>query len=463
MATAQTLPAARAARLLGAAGFTAEGVSRRVGRLDDLPPLRDIPVYLRRLGPPDELGVLVRLLLLELDVAAEEAERLVRADLLDALNETGLVREADGRVRPRARLTPHDDLLIASDVHGAVPTRGFVPGVQAPSRTLVALTPRIPVERALDVGTGSGYLALRAARHAEVVVATDVSEGALAFARLNAALNGVANLQTRAGSFFDPVVGEEFDLVVCNPPYVISPESEFVFRDGGLGRDAVSEHVVRSLPGYVRPGGYAAVLIAWVENGGEAPRSWLAGSGCDAWLFRTWSHDALAAAATWNADELDPEPYERRVARWLDYYEREGIESIGYGALVVRRRAAGEGWFREVTLSGRPTEAPGQIERLFTGPDTAAETDEELLRSRFRPAPEAVLVREMRADGVSGSIRLDTGIRTGAAVDERTAALIEALASGRTLSDSIAHPAERSAAVGVLRGLLAAGFVERIQ
>lgn len=418
MATAPRLPDPRAAgtlaHLLDAAGFSAENVSRRVGRHDDLPPLRDIPVYLRRLGPPDELGILVRLLLLELDVPADEAGRLVRPELLAALREVRLVRGAGRSLRPCARLTPCDDLLLASDVHGALPSREFVPGVQAPSRTLAALTPRVPAARVLDVGTGSGYLALRAARHAGTVVATDVSERALAFAHFNAALNGIANVETRAGSFFEPVAGEEFDLVVCNPPYVISPESEFVFRDGGLGRDAVSEHVVRSMPGQLRPGGFGAALIAWVEDG-EAPRSWLAGSGCDAWLFQTWTHDALAAAATWNADALDPEEYERRVGRWLDYYERERIASIGYGALVVRRRADGAGWFSEVTLSGRPTEAPGQIERLFAGAEAAAAADEELLRSRFRPAPEAVLTREARGGAVSASIRLDAGIRTGAA------------------------------------------------
>ena len=122
--------------------------------------------------------------------------------------------------------------------------------MQRPSNTLANLTVRRPVARALDVGTGNGIQALLASRHAEHVVATDVNERALAFARFNLALNGVSNVELRQGSFLEPVEGERFDLVVANPPYVISPESSFVFRDSGLGRDRVSELVVR---GRARP------------------------------------------------------------------------------------------------------------------------------------------------------------------------------------------------------------------
>src|SRR5438270_327403 len=81
------------------------------------------------------------------------------------------------------------------------------------------------LDRALDVGTGSGVQALLAARHAREVVATDVNPRALAYAELNAALNGFTNLECRAGSMFEPVAGETFDLITCNAPFVVSPEN----------------------------------------------------------------------------------------------------------------------------------------------------------------------------------------------------------------------------------------------
>ena len=66
-------------------------------------------------------------------------------------------------------------------------------------------------------------------------------------------LNGVDNVETRAGSFFEPVAGEQFDLVVANPPYVVSPETAYLFRDGGMRGDGVSELVVRGIPQRLAP------------------------------------------------------------------------------------------------------------------------------------------------------------------------------------------------------------------
>ena len=85
-----------------------------------------------------------------------------------------------------------------------------VAGVHRPSATLAELTVRRPVEAALDVATGCGIQALLTAPHAGRVVATDVNERALAFAEFNAALNGIENVEFRAGSFFEPAAGERF-------------------------------------------------------------------------------------------------------------------------------------------------------------------------------------------------------------------------------------------------------------
>lgn len=82
--------------------------------------------------------------------------------------------------------------------------------------------------RALDVGTGTGCIALslhrEGARVFERVVASDVSPDALALAGQNAASCG-AELDLRAGSLFEPIEpGEHFDVIVSNPPYIAEPE-----------------------------------------------------------------------------------------------------------------------------------------------------------------------------------------------------------------------------------------------
>ena len=126
----------------------------------------------------------------------------------------------------------------------------WVAGIHPPSVTLAKLTVRRPVARALDTGTGNGIQALLASRHARAVTATDVNPRALAFGRLNAGLNGVENLELREGSYFEPVEGERFDLLTCNPPYVISPERTTSIA--GRARSVMSQNHCSEISGSIR-------------------------------------------------------------------------------------------------------------------------------------------------------------------------------------------------------------------
>jgi release factor glutamine methyltransferase len=78
----------------------------------------------------------------------------------------------------------------------------------------------------VDLGTGCGAIALALAseRPGWRVVATDVSEPALAVARANAAALGLSRVEFRAGSWFGPLGEERFDLIVSNPPYVAADD-----------------------------------------------------------------------------------------------------------------------------------------------------------------------------------------------------------------------------------------------
>ena len=228
--------AAELARLLRGAGYTAGRIQERLATEDELLARSpELPAYLRRLGDADELAVLLRLFLLGVPVTRERVEGLVGAQLQKRLAETGLLVHEAAVVHGAARLVPHDELLIASDHAGAGEAHpDHVPGVHRPSVALAHLTIRGQGERALDLCAGNGIQAILLAAHADRVIATDVNPRALAFAAFNAALNGADNIETRAGSFFEPVEGEQFDLVVANPPYVVSPESAYLFRDSGM-------------------------------------------------------------------------------------------------------------------------------------------------------------------------------------------------------------------------------------
>jgi methylase of polypeptide subunit release factors len=467
------------ARLLRQAGYQPDRIQQRLATGDQLLARSpELPSYLRRLGDDDELAVLLRLFLLGVPVARGRVDQLVGTQLLGHLAGAGLLVQGTDVVHGAARLVPHDELLITSDHAGAAEAHAdHVPGVHRPSVALAHLTVRGEGERALDLCTGNGIQAILLAAHAEHVVATDVNARALAYAAFNVALNGAGNVETRHGSFFAPVEGELFDLVVANPPYVVSPESAYLFRDSGMPGDAVSEHVVRATPAALAPGGFACVLIAWAldpEDPAERPRSWLDGSGCDAFLLHTSTDDPIETATVWNRDLLDrPEAYAEALDRWLAYYRELGIEQLGYACLVLRKRGDGrDGWLETQPLPRAALRPAGRhVKKLFETHDRLSElgSHDELLERRLRVVDDAVVTQDTRFAGgrwcaENLTFRLETGLPFSAELDSPTARLIRELDGSRTLSEALAatlrSEAERATGLSLARRMLEVGFLE---
>ena len=464
--------------LLERTGFTRRGIADVLGVSGDVlsRPL-DRPIHLRRLLGRGPLETLIRIFLLDEPVDRTAAKRSI-GRALGSLEALGLIGVVDGAAKGLVRLVPHGGIVIASDLPDRMGDHpDHVAGLHRPSSTLADLTVRRPVRVALDVGTGCGVQALLAARHAERVVATDINGRALAFAAFNAALNDVGNVEFRQGSFFEPVAGETFGLVACNPPYVISPENAFVFRDSGLGRDRVSERLVGELPGFLEDGGFGTIMVSWIGEGDDPstrPRRWLAGSGCDAWILHTESEDPLTAAASWNRELADdPSRFGAALDRWTAYFAREGIEAIAYGALILRRRPGGENWIRSRQLPNAARNAPADhVLRLFTGPDVSNRlSDEALTAERLRLAEGAIIMTQLRLgpDGWIDTVEmsLDRGVPFSAELDSFTAGFLAQLDGTRTLGEVVdafatSHDAPpervRGSAVRIARELLEMGL-----
>jgi methylase of polypeptide subunit release factors len=468
-------------RLLRAAGYTQAGIQAAVGTSGEQLAVRaERPVYVRRLRDDGPLATLIRLFILDLPLEEDEAERALGTAALRALETLRLVRRAGSALQGAVRLVPHDDLLIASDPPADESHVDHVPGMHRPSAQLAHLTVRSPVRDTLDVGTGSGIQALLAARHSERVVAVDVNERALAFAELNAALNEAGNVELVSGSYLEPVRGQTFDLVVANPPYAISPESEYLFRDSGLGRDRVSQELVREVPSVLAEGGFATVMVSWAHDSDEAvpsPVAWLEGAEVDAIVLHTGTEDALTTAAAWNRDKVgDEEAYGEAIDRWLRYYEAEGIAALAYGSVVMRRRS-GANWVRPLPLPLRPVGPAGAgLLRLFRNRDflEGLGEDDGLLDARLRVTEGAVIERRAHRTGsawadTEASLRLGEGLRFSASLDPMAMGLVLALDGERSVGAVLAALAEesgldsaqvRASGLPLLRGMLEAGFVE---
>jgi SAM-dependent methyltransferase len=339
---------------LEAAGFGYDGVATLLGPTAHAALGRNETVPgLRATAGGSPLETLVRLWPLQAPVSREAPDRALPG-LVEPLVAAGLLDVSAGETRALVDVRPYADdgrdWWVVSDLtpglDGApIDVRAdHVLGISSASSPLGQITVREPFARALDLGTGCGVQALHLAEHVGEIVATDVNERALAVTRLNAALNRVT-LDVRAGSLFEPVAGERFDLVVTNPPFVVSPatEARLVYRDSGLPGDEVVRRVVTGAPRHLSPGGWAQVLANWVHRRGEPWQDriggWLEGSGCDAWVVQREVADPAEYVELWLKDSgVHGRPdYAQRYDAWLGWFAEQDIEAVGFGWLHLRR------------------------------------------------------------------------------------------------------------------------------
>ncbi len=377
------VPALRAD--LVAAGFTVDGVAARLGRVASAALHREqaLPALLATEHAADACGVLVRLFTLGRPVPATALDAALPTLGLHGARSLGLVVDDPGgpaapHVAPTCDLRPYADDVhdwwVASDLSDVATGHVLLPdhvlGIGGASTTLASWTVRRPASRALDVGTGCGVQALHLSSHCDTIVATDISQRALAYAAFTAALAGT-ELDLRRGDLLDPVAGESFALVVSNPPFVITPRAEGVplyeYRDGGRAGDAVVRTLVTTVGAVLEPGGVAQLLGNWEVPAGRTWRDvwheWLddqarSGVALDAWVVQRESQDPAQYAELWSRDGGSlpgSAQHARLYAAWLTDFAARDVESVGFGVVTLQRPATDRPTWRSLD------EAPGPV------------------------------------------------------------------------------------------------------
>ncbi len=200
----------------------------------------------------------------------------------------------DADVQRRAAGVPLAYLLGEREFHGlrlAVSPAVLVPrpeteGLVDWALECLAAHPGPQAPAVLDLGTGSGAIALAIAhrRHDAEVTAVEQSAEALAVARANAAALQL-KLHFEQGSWWQPVAGRRFDLVVSNPPYIaahdhhlaaLRHEPQQALTPGGDGLDALRE-IVAGAGAHLRPGAW--LLLEHGFDQGAAVRALLTQAG----------------------------------------------------------------------------------------------------------------------------------------------------------------------------------------
>lgn len=474
-------------RVLEDAGYTESSLAETAPLNNITGRPSDIAVVMRRTAEASSYNSLVRLFLTGCALPEIEARVAVAPMELEALLSVGLLKRGAEGIQAQAALLPFAGLLLARDFSpeftGRPSPRNYVPGVGIASHVVANLTVRRQVESALDLGSGLGVQAILAAHHADHVIATDVNPRALNFTELNARLNGLANIEIRRGSLYEPVADGRFDLIVSNPPFVISPRLKYRYRDGGTTGDLISEQVIRGAPEVLREGGYCTVLFNWhhrtEDDWAERPADWLSSSGCDTWLICSDTQDPLAYASGWlsYSHGHNRKVYSRLLDEWVAYIHGLGIGFISLGTAILHRRSGGHNWFRaEKAPGGAPNgSCSAQIQRIFAAQDILAELSEEkdLFEQAFLLTPDHQLEQTLQAENgrwivtgarltqlrgypFAGNIdRLVSTILAGCDGRRTVAELVADLAAGLQMKAEEIAPG----CIAVIRTLLEKGFL----
>ena len=494
-----------------------------------LPALRAVRAALADGPAPSPVAVLTALFMLGEPVPATALDAALPRTAAAGAAAIGLVGEPDGAgcVRALVDLRPHEAVddagevrwWVASDLGELVTGRALAPdhvlGVGGAGLTLAGLTPRTRVGTALDLGCGCGIQTLYLLRHAEHVVATDISARALAFTAFNAALAGVSvtgapgpdfdaapgldtapesgsgagRLELLRGSLLEPVVGRRFDLIASNPPFVLTPPA---VREAGLPlmeyRDAggpILPGLVAGLGEHLEPGAVAVMLGNWEHRGTgswrDAVAAWVP-EELDAWVIERELQDPVEYATMWLRDggltpERDPEAFDAALEAWIDDFEARDVRGVGFGYLIVHRpRRRREPWrlLEEVTTSGQGVLGPHVAEVLEVRERLAGLDDEAVADLRPLLAPDVTEERHLIPGAAEPTvILLRQGGGLGRALQASTAvAALAGVADGELsvgqVASAVAALSELNAADGAAlrvemveaaRHLLTTGFL----
>ena len=349
LGTSQQFSAVR--EFLQASGFTAPDIAARAGARTIYEFLSIREGRIQGLDLRDRLDLLIRIFMDAEMVEWDAIRTHLPAPVLEAFTALGLLMTAPSsaaHAHATVLLYPTEGGLVVSDLNAdpdraaAAPSPPDVvyPAITKNTQRFMASHSTAPCEHFLELCSGTGVAALRAARFARQAWAVDITERATVFAEFNVRLNAIPNVTVLQGDLYEPVRGLTFDRIVIHPPYVPARENRYVFRDGGEDGEAITRRALAGIPDHLRPGGrcYCTCLATDRKNAPLERR--VRGMLGD----REAEFDVLLVTT----GELDPLTYyaqkavHRRgtfteIGEWYDLFQRLEVTHLVHGTLVIER------------------------------------------------------------------------------------------------------------------------------
>ena len=390
-------------------------------------------------------NVLIRLFLLGAPIDKATAEEFIPESILEFCGEAGLVETVDNIVNGRIALIPVEDLLFASDAFSMLGTdrasEFILPASTHSANFLRLLTMRDPVDSTLDLGCGCGIHALFTARHSTTVVATDISPNAIWYTRFNTMLNNIDNVECLEGDLFEPLENRQFDLIITNPPFVISPSESFVYRDNTMELDSFCQVLVGEAPRYLTPDGHLQMLCEWVEVEGQPWQERITGwiHNCDAWILHT-PPVSPAAYVKQRSNDISGDAVDSGATdSWLAYFEKHAVRAVHPGMFTLRRRD-GQNWLHIHNLTADVVSAAGNvISDSIAAIDFLEACDDESLLLATLGLPDNLAAEQMKTDGeITGIyLKLNNALAADAEVDGPVAAFLNLFSGKRSVQQCV--------------------------
>ncbi|MEO8029000.1 MAG: methyltransferase, partial [Bryobacteraceae bacterium] len=394
----------------------------------------------------------------------------------------GLIAEsADGIWTARVALTPVENLYVATDRFNEPDGTAFngwddlvYPCIFRTTRLFLEQIPRSPCEDVLDLCSGCGVGALLSSA-ANRTWAADITDRARDFARFNALLNGIENMNTLTGDMYEPSADAHYDRIVAHPPYQPVVKHSMIFNSGGLHGEELTSRIIEGAPAHLRPGGRLYCLCQVMDRDVSAEhriREWL-GTGseeCDLVFivhksFEIQRYTALSVLRS-GLVESDWLEWMRQLTKWK-------VKEMNYGMVVVQKRESRRPVFTVRRENGSPSTFD-DLQRLLDWETHAARPgfEDYVMQKRFRTRKSSRLQIVHGFESAAWEIQdfrilNDSPWDATIAADQPTAHLMSLLTGERNGAACLrefrqavdASPAEFAQRIRVL---VSGGFVEQV-
>ncbi|MGB3206503.1 MAG: carbamoyltransferase C-terminal domain-containing protein [Crinalium sp.] len=332
--------------------------------------------YDQYLLPHTDIGDLIRLFLIQASLPEMRVRELFGEELFTALMNLGVLINRGEEWRSQIDIYCQENIYIATDHRFLLRKEDKLNEEQVTyigldSTGLVNTAPRHRVNHVLDLCCGAGIQGLMASRYANFVTSVDINERAIRFARFNAQLNGIENIQFHLGNLYEPVKGYLFNTILANPPFVASPDHSLLFRDGGFKGEEILAHIIKGSAEHLAPDGRLFIVsdLVDVDQYEAKLEKWWIGGAADKLVLSTGDRDTMLfnvphAHAPFNQSF---DKYNSDLDKWLTNFQKNGIRTINFGYILICRLPANQnGSYYRRTIHNPLVPIHQQVKQYFT-------------------------------------------------------------------------------------------------